>query len=187
MIHLLVDAYNLLHQMEKNCRNFPSQRKLPRNPSLEDRRRWMMDLLLEYRNLKEVELTLVFDGAEVASLLPNRTKFGNLIVLFSEETDSADALIARLCAESPGSYYVVSSDLDVQLAAKNHGCTSLRSEEFSQKVFQSLENQAALSSSDDFVEEEDLPLYPRVSTKKRGVARKKPKSERRRRQVLKNL
>jgi predicted RNA-binding protein with PIN domain len=198
MVHLLVDAYNLMHQMERSPllqeHSAPSGR---RDPLLEDRRRWMMEILSEYQEVRDVELTLVFDGDELGGIFPQRTRFHGLSIIFSERHESADERIALLCRQSPGGYSVISSDNDVLASADLFDCPSLKSQEFvgrleralqeKQKKKHSLYLDKTMDEIDGEEIEVDLPLYPRVSTKKKGSAKKKPKSVRRRNQYLRNL
>lgn len=195
MVHLLVDAYNLMHQMERNPRLTSRDRSIRSLSQLEDRRRWMMELLSEYQDVRDIEMTLVFDGDEIAGIMPQRTRFAGLNIHFSEKNETADERIASMCRQSPGGYSVISSDSDVLRSADLFDCPSMNSQDFILRLIRALEERDRRKEQNYFPDdfdgldelESDLPLYPRVTTKKKGSAKKKPKSVRRRNQFLKNL
>lgn len=186
MAHLLIDGYNLMHFME-NRGQLRDRRhsKTPRD--LEDRRRILLERLLDYQSRKDVELTIVFDSMERVALLPKRTRYGEILVLFSDESENADQRIIKLCEEHPGHYVVISNDEEVLYGARQNQCLTMNCREFAPKLL----IKEKPSSEDFFADEEDLeddrPLYPRVSTKKKGAARRLPKGERRRKSRLRHL
>ncbi|MGA0163453.1 MAG: NYN domain-containing protein [Bdellovibrionota bacterium] len=186
MAHLLIDGYNLLHFLDQNS-DF-ALRPLKKILSLQDKREELMNRILHYQSQKAIEVSIVFDSSEKFFETPARSKFGRIVVIFSEPGENADLKIARMCQKSPSSYVVISNDLEVLASARLNRCLTMSCKEFSMKLKESM----IRAQSSDFDEslgelEEDRPLYPRVSTKKKGASKKLPKRERQRKQKLKNL
>lgn len=174
MIHLLIDGYNLLYALEKGLIT-----------SLEDKREELLSRLHDYQTAKNVEMTIVFDSAIAAPLGGNRDRYGNIEIVFTHSKESADDWIKRACREKYRDYVVVTNDREIIAVAESEGCLCLSCEEFRMKL-NSIKNPAV---ENPYLEDklEDYPLYPRVSTKKKGVAKKLPKRERRKHHQLKNL
>jgi predicted RNA-binding protein with PIN domain len=175
MSHLLVDGYNLLYLMDPAIIR-----------TLEQRRNKLLEKLRLYQEQKGVDLTIVFDGAQAPGPLGiERSREGNVTVIFSHEGETADQWIADECRKNPGQYVVVSSDNEVIFAAERNQCVSVSSHEFLKRLTQALEWR---SDPDYFSEKDDSgPLYPKVSTRKKGVAKRPSKRERRKLTRLKNL
>jgi|GEM_PF-4656041 len=184
MLHLLIDAYNLMYSLEKNGKLKDSKgRSL--GLDLKDKRKSMISLLQEYRATREVQISLVFDSSQPQYLLAQRTKVGKIQIIFTDEDQTADEHICLECEKRPGKYVVVSSDLEVIRGAEAHQCLSLRSEEFIQKL--KLATSELYQHPDLEGKDDSGPLYPKVSTRKKGVAKKLSKNKRRKRNFLKNL
>jgi hypothetical protein len=82
---------------------------------------------------------------------------------------------------------VISSDNAVVRDAERFGCITLSSQEYSKKLTtltRPIENPFLEDKGDV---EESESLYPRVTTKKKGVAKRLPKRERKKINQLKNL
>ncbi len=195
--HLLIDGYNLLHYLDQNSSLLnkvlkkPSKQSLSnqRETNLQEKRELLLDLLLRYRIQKEIEISLVFDSSEKFFDLSPKTMFGKILVLFSDPGETADLRIARLCQQSPSKYVVVSNDQEVLSAARLYRCLTMSCREFAPKLKESSSEEPWFHQIDELSpeSEEDGPLYPRVSTKKKGSSKKLPKRERQRKQKLKNL
>ncbi|MDB5036930.1 MAG: uncharacterized protein JWQ35_458 [Bacteriovoracaceae bacterium] len=173
---LLIDGYNLLHAVEKGFIN-----------SLETQRESLLTKLHDYQVQKKMEITIVFDGSGAASGFPKRDKFGEMSVVFTDAEVTADEWISEACERVPGSYIVVSSDREVIREAERFGCVSISSQEFLKKL-----TSISMVIENPYLEDKGEPddessLYPRVTTKKKGVAKRLPKRERRKHHQLKNL
>lgn len=175
MLSLLIDGYNLLHAMEKGFIK-----------SLQDRRDSLIEKLHLYQVQKKLEMTVVFDGAQSPSILPHQDRHGNLKIVFTDSETTADDWIGHACEKNPGAYIVVSSDLAVAHKAEFHQCVSMSSPEFLKKL-ESITRVIENPYLEDKEEDEDESLYPRVSTRKKGTAKRLPKKERRKLHHLKNL
>ena len=183
MVHLLIDGYNLLHVVESDLTR--SRAEAP----LEVRRKELLELLRRYQAEKNVNLTAVFDSSEPSGIWSPRDRVGGVQVVYTSATQTADEWIDEACAKHPRGYVVVSNDLEVKASAENYGCLSLSATDFSARLRQvrhkiEIEENPYLEDKDD---DEDTPLYRKVSTKKKGVPRRLPKRERRKIHQLKNL
>ncbi|MCK6621000.1 MAG: NYN domain-containing protein [Calditrichaceae bacterium] len=118
---LLIDGYNLL-----NSRSFPT----PAHLDLEGQRDHLARVLNSYAAKKNLRVTLVFDNSQKPSREVSRHK--RLKIMFSAPGQEADDLIKKLIRQekTPAELTVVSSDRAIRFAAKDHGVSSLSSEEF---------------------------------------------------------
>lgn len=174
---LMIDAYNLLYALESR------QMLETKFGSLEEKRDALLNLVLAYQSIREVNISLVFDSKEKQLLYPQRTKVGRVEMIFTDETQSADHYIRERCEKKPGNFIVVSNDREVQRFAQHNQTTYVSSDEFIKKI------KAAQTEIYSGVapEEDNLPLYPKISTTKKGSPRKLPKKERRKKKDLKKL
>ncbi len=175
MISLLIDGYNLLHAIEKGFIN-----------SLQEKRDSLIQKLHIYQAQKSVEILVVFDGSNKNAGISSHDRYGNIDIVYADSHSSADDWIARACERSPGKFVVVSSDHQVMNSAKLFNCVALSSEDFLKRLNSTtkvIENPYLEDKTDD----EDTDLYPRVSTKKKGAAKRLPKKERKKIHHLKNL
>lgn len=118
---LLIDGYNLL-----NSRAFPT----PAHLDLEGQRDHLARVLNSYAAKKNLTITLIFDNSQKPSR--NISRHRRLKIVFSAPGQEADDLIKKLIRQekTPGELTVVSSDRAIRFAAKDHGVSSLSSEEF---------------------------------------------------------
>lgn len=172
MIHILVDGYNLMHALDSRLIK-----------TLEEKRQDLIERLSAYQSKKGMEITVVFDGAQ-GNIFASRDRYQRVTIVFTLPPQSADDWIIRECRENPGQYLVVSNDQEIVRAAETNGCMSLSNEHFLGKM-------EMAKAYDDFASDEKTedgsPLYPKISTKKKGVAKKASKKERRKLSRLKNL
>jgi predicted RNA-binding protein with PIN domain len=178
MLSLMIDGYNLLHQM--------AGRPLD---SLEDERMALIEELQKYQSIKQVPVTIVFDGSQPRALFPSRDRFGHVDIVYTDKGISADDWLAERCREHPGSFVVVSNDLEVQRSAENSKCLALSSNDFILRLKAIRTDAAQWDMIPEKVIEmnDDRPLYPKVSTKKKGVAKRLPKRERRKHHQLRQF
>jgi predicted RNA-binding protein with PIN domain len=183
MLHLLVDAYNLMHALEDEGKLKSASKSSIL--SLEDKRFALIKMLQDYQSIREVHISLVFDSSEPSSVIPQRSRSGGINIIFTDQSQSADEHILGLCQNSPGGYVVVSNDREVQGFARENDCIAMSCSEFTGKVFSAA---SELDYNPYFEDKEDSgPLYPKVSTRKKGSPKKLKKAERRKKNSLKNL
>jgi predicted RNA-binding protein with PIN domain len=165
---IIVDGYNLIRQ-------WPELAMLDR-ADLESGRGALLQVLRAYQRARHHRITVVFDGRERGSLSGGAEKSGGVGVRYSRRGETADEVIARLVAEAGEGAVVVSSDREVQAAARRHGAAPLAAEEFMARVETGRVD--ALKGGD----EEDRP-----QKSGKGAARRLPKRERRAERRLRGL
>ena len=151
--------------------------------TLEEKRMDLIQRLSAYQSKKGMEITVVFDGAQ-GNIFSSRDRYQRIFIVFTLPPESADDFIIRECRENPGKYLVVSNDQEIARAAETNGCMSLSTDLFLGKM-EIAKAYEDFESEDKF--EDSAPLYPKISTKKKGVSKKAPKRERRKLSRLKNL
>ena len=165
---ILVDGYNVIRQ-------WPELARLDR-ADLQSGREALLRELQWYRRAKRHEITVVFDGREQGGFSEETARVGGIGVRYSRQGETADSVIARLVAERGEGTVVVSSDREVEDAARRKGAAWLTAAEFLARV------EASKLLSLKGGEEAERP----VKTGK-GVARRLPKAERRREKRLRGL
>ncbi len=139
------------------------------------RRNRLLRALAAYRRAKGHPVTVVFDGGRSPSGGGHREWLEGVEVIFSGPGESADQVLVEAARELGNSCVIVSSDREVQRAAREAGATAITSGEFEGRLV------GALSAP----EEPDEPIE--TFGRKRGNPRRRPKSERRKRQRLGKL
>lgn len=148
MKRLLIDGYNLL-----NSRSFPAPEKL----NLEGKRDHLIRLLKTFAQVNGYKITLVFDNSRQPS---RQTSYSKLIkIIFSAPGQEADDVIKQKIRreKSPEELTVVSSDLAIRFSAKDHGISSLSSEEFCRMMHSHPRSTSPGKSSSANPQTEDFP------------------------------
>lgn len=172
MAHLLIDGYNLLYAIEEKL-----------IADLEERRMDLIDRLHDYQVKKNIPITVVFDS-KIGGLGGNRDKMGHLLIIYTDRETSADLWIQNACRDKNGYYVIVSNDNEIIDVAEATGSLVLTCREFETRL-----NTALKVEENPYFEDKDDsgPLYPKISTKKKGSSKKLPKRERRKHHQLKNF
>lgn len=121
---ILIDGYNLL-----NAANIVAEGPGPY--SLEKSRRSLLRFLVAVLETSErPTTTVVFDGREAPSGLPQASTYEQITVLFSQPGAEADDLLEELIPEysAPRRLVVVSSDHRIQRAARRRQAMAVDSE-----------------------------------------------------------
>ncbi len=117
-LQVIIDGYNLLHQVF-------SARKLSAPGNLERARQELLARLAKHLTSDLRDRTMViFDSSwDVETLDRDRYVHHGLKVLFSTDFETADQMIVNLlmCSSAPQQMLVVSSDREVQEAARQRG------------------------------------------------------------------
>jgi predicted RNA-binding protein with PIN domain len=166
---IIVDGYNLIRQ-------WPELAMLDR-ADLQSGREGLLQELRAYQRARRHRVTVVFDGRERGGLSGGAEMSGGIGVRYSRQGETADEVIAHLLAEAGEGTVVVSSDREVQAAARRHGAAPLSAAEFLTRLEAS--RIASVKGGD---EEEDRPHKTG-----KGAARRLPKRERRTERRLKGL
>ncbi len=165
---IIVDGYNVIRQ-------WPELARLDR-ADLQSGREALLAELREYRRAKGHRITVVFDGREQGGFAGAAEQVAGVGVRYSRRGESADSVIARLAAEGGEGAVIVSSDREVQGAARRQRASAVTAEEFIRRLTAS--RMGSLKGG-----EED----PRPRKPQKGTARRLPKAERRRTRRLQGL
>ena len=170
---IIIDGYNLIRQ-SSTLRFYNSQ-------ELAKGRDKLIEMLAHYRTLKHHPVLVVFDGWQEGKLSEHRTKEKGIDIIYSKRGEKADGVIKRLVSNSKDELIVVTSDREIARFCQSGRCEVITSPSFEEKMgFSSLARMKGLDDDDD-----ERPLLQ--STKKKGPARKLPKSKRRLLRRLKKL
>lgn len=164
-MRIIVDGYNFIGR-QKGLRG-----------DLEGKRARLIEQLAAYRQIKNLPITVVFDGSGKGET--ERT--GGIEVIFSGYGESADEVIGRMTEIFREGCTVVSSDREVQQRARGNGAVALYAGEFEARLHAALHQEKEPSSKED----EEEPEPPRAE--KKGNPHKLSKAERRRQGRLKRL
>jgi len=167
---IIVDGYNLIRQ-------WPELAMLDR-VDLGHGREALLRELQAYQRARRHQITVVFDGRERGGMSEGAERAGGIGVRYSRQGETADEVIARLAAEGGSGAVVVSSDREVQAAARRHGAAPLSAGEFMGRVEQS--RVAVLKGGEE--DEADRPVKSR-----KGAARRLPKAQRQAARRLRGL
>ncbi|MBR1584206.1 MAG: TetM/TetW/TetO/TetS family tetracycline resistance ribosomal protection protein [Clostridia bacterium] len=137
---LLVDGYNVLFAWE--------ELKALAQQSIDSARVRLMDLMCNFGGVTGKEIILVFDAYKVPGNPGSVEKYSNIFVIYTRETQTADAFIEKTTYEGRGSarIRVVTSDGPEQLIALGNQALRTSAREFKREVVQ------AQGSIADFLE-----------------------------------
>jgi len=169
MTHILIDGYNLIRR-SKTLSQIDAL-------DLQKGREALVQKLAAYKKLKGHRITVVFDAAQTDNINIGQEKISGIHLLYSMQGQSADAVIIDLCHQLRDKVIVVSSDREIQHAAKQAGAALMEAHEFEQKM-----DEAAFydyKGIDEKNEEPPRPIHKRWLTKKKGPAKRLPKEKRR--------
>jgi len=172
-LHIVIDGYNLIRQS-------PSLSLLDRD-SLEEGRTALLERLVSYRRFKGHSVTVVFDATHAQGMGGNKSRWKGIDVVFSLPGELADTVIKRIAAREGQRAVVVTSDKELAGFAARQGAATLESQEFEARM-----RLARYAFADaDGIEDEEPRWEP--TTKKKGPARRRSKSERKKRVKTKKL
>ena len=169
-MHLLIDGYNLLHIAHSLTRLNSSQ--------LRQERDRLIDQLSGYQKLKPSVITLVFDGWLGGWTTEQREIKRGIEVIYSRLGEKADEVIKRLLREKGSAAIVITSDRDISRFAERMGAAVIPSGQFQEKL------EHASGRLEEGLEEEE---EEEKGVKKKGLARRLSKKEKRTRTALKKL
>lgn len=125
---LIVDGYNVIFA-------WPELIKLA-SGNFEDARIKLLDILQNFQGYRGNEIVVVFDAHRVKGNSGKREQYGNLVVIYTAEDETADSVIERLVPTyfSKGNVFVVTSDWDEQRVIFGQGAYRLPVREFREMV-----------------------------------------------------
>ncbi|MGD0020946.1 MAG: NYN domain-containing protein [Smithellaceae bacterium] len=173
-MHILVDGYNLIRQSDF-LRRFEHK-------SLEAGRLALMAKLADYKRKKGHRITVVFDGWKGGSMEEERDRHGNIEIIYSRQGERADEVIKRITDQTAEETIVVSSDREIASYATLQGKTALSSLEF-----EAIMNRAISASGSGIYEKEGREEREVRQRKKKGPARRLPRTKRKAQKKIKKL
>jgi predicted RNA-binding protein with PIN domain len=168
-MHLIIDGYNLLH----TDRNLVSINPI----QLQRERDRLIDQLSAYRSLRQMEITVVFDGWQGGWPTEKKERKKGIDLVFSKLGEKADEVIKRLAREKGAGVTVITSDREISRYAEKAAVAVIPSDQFKEKM----DNALTKGEKDSQNEEE------RSGEKKKGPSRMLSKKEKRMRSALKKL
>ncbi len=156
-IHLIVDGYNLIRQSNRLS--------LLDQQDLQSGRDALIEALIKYKKIKHHKITVVFDGTTSHSIIAFRDYIKGIIIKFSRQGESADAVIKRMAAREREKAMVVSSDRDIINTAISYGSAAISSPLFEEKMIM-----AEYMDIKGMVEEDNPGWIP--TTKKKGPSKR---------------
>jgi len=172
--HLIIDGYNLI-------RRSPSLSVLDKQ-EIQKGREELLRRLATYKQARRFPITVVFDGWNQPDLWGSRTFQQGIRVVFSRTGQKADDVIIQMAREMREKATVVTSDREVQTAAERHHATVVSSEDFEQRM------EIARHMSQKGIEAADTGERERsLGTRKKGPAKRLPKSVRKAQRRIKRL
>ncbi|GAQ95667.1 hypothetical protein TAGGR_3140 [Thermodesulfovibrio aggregans] len=115
MSKLLIDGYNLIGIFHKN---------------LKKARQELIQQLIEYRNKKGHDITVVFDGYKEGPGKETIDFQGGIRIIYSGANEKADDIIKRILKTEKSFWIVISSDREIERAAWEENCVSVDSSIF---------------------------------------------------------
>ncbi|WP_442871389.1 NYN domain-containing protein [Anaerotignum sp. MB30-C6] len=121
---LLVDGYNIIHAWD-------DLKELAQDVSLESARQKLMDILSNYKGVKNTTIILVFDGYLVKGNIGTAYPYHNIYVVYTKEAETADHYIERVVTSMPKHYRirVATGDSLEQLIIYGQGATRMTAKE----------------------------------------------------------
>ncbi|HXX34464.1 MAG TPA: NYN domain-containing protein [Thermodesulfobacteriota bacterium] len=169
-MHLLIDGYNLLHIAH-------SLTRLNSNQLRQERDR-LIDQLSAYQKVKPSPITLVFDGWLGGWTTEQREIKRGIEVIYSRLGEKADEVIKRLVREEGSAAIVITSDRDISRFAERMGAAVIPSDQFQEKLGH---------ASGRFEEGLEDQEEEERGVKKKGLARRLSKKEKRTKAALKKI
>jgi predicted RNA-binding protein with PIN domain len=138
----------------------------------------LIETLIEYRNKKGHNITVVFDGWKTGEAQENQSVIREIRVIYSRLGEKADSVIKRIISTERARWVVVTSDRDIAAYAWSSGSVPISSEDFLNTIRKEQPEESTLYDED----EEDY-----VKPNRKGNPRKPSKKEKAIKQTLSKL
>ena len=124
-LHLLIDGYNLLHQIPEMAF------LMKENP--EEARQALIKRLQDYQRLRRHKITLVFDawGQEEPR---RKVNIKGIQVVFTAPGETADDYLKKVAVKEKERAVVVSSDREIRSYVETYGAISITGRDFLQRL-----------------------------------------------------
>ena len=127
----------------------------------------LVRLLQDFARIRRQQIDVYFDGAPAGQA--GMRKFGSIKAHFVRQGQTADSAIRRRLEEmgkAAKNWIVVSSDHEVQSAARVHQAHSLRSEEFVKQIRTALTTTTQSGTSESKLSEKEVEEWINLFTNK---------------------
>jgi predicted RNA-binding protein with PIN domain len=172
-LELIIDGYNLIRQ-SRSLRRLDAQ-------SLEQGREALLERLAQYKKVRDLPITVVFDGWGGFESASTRTEHKGIQVVFTARGQTADEWIAGRVGEVLYGA-VVTSDREIGRSAERAGLAAIPSRAFERRMEAALAGGIDESAMDEEELEEELS-----QAKRKGPARRLSKKEKKRQAILQKL
>lgn len=135
--YLLVDGYNIIFAW-KELKELAAS-------NIGGARGRLLDILCNYRAIKNVNLIAVFDAYRVKNHPTEIFDYHNIHVVFTEEARTADSYIEQFAHDNKGRYNitVATSDGLEQIIIRGQGCYLISAREFEKEVHDTIASEIA--------------------------------------------
>jgi predicted RNA-binding protein with PIN domain len=163
-MEIIIDGYNLIG------------RNGGLRGALEHKRNWLIQQLASFREKKNFEITVVFDGWQSGSRYEVEEKRGGVKIIFSRLGEKADSVIIRLARAQGSGCVVVTSDREIRSVVEKFEAAAVTSGEFAE-VLRDAESPY------------DRSEYGRTQreTSKKGNPRRLSRADKKRSEILRKL
>ena len=169
MANILIDGYNLIGIAHRD---------------IEKARHDLIQKLGAYANIKQHNITVVFDGWKNGQAAETKQRMGGITVIFSRIGEKADDVIKDMLSSGAKSWIAVSSDREIYDFAEKKNFAALTADQFEEKLFLALEGMAQNNGEERWKDDEDrCPIQAR----KKGNPQKLSRKEKRKIEALKKL
>lgn len=173
-LHLIIDGYNLIRRS--------GYLRSAERQGLEFGRSALIESLAAYKRIKGHRITVVFDGAASHDDFYAKTSEKGIGIRFSRRGQSADTVIRKMAAAEGGKALVVTADRELADAVSAAGAVAVPPETFEEKM-----TLARLAETKGEIPEDAGDADRPSGTRKKGPAKRPPKSTRRRLHRVKKL
>lgn len=97
-MHIIIDGYNLIGTSHKD---------------IEKAREGLIDLLISYKNIKNHDITVVFDAYKQGDKYERSSLQGGVRIIYTRLGETADDLIKKTISEIRKEWVIITSDRDV--------------------------------------------------------------------------
>lgn len=160
-MHIIIDGYNLIGISHKD---------------IEKAREGLIDLLISYKNIKNHDITVVFDAYKQGDKYEHTFYRGLVRIIYTRLGQTADDVIKRMISEVRREWVIITSDRDVIKYVWSMNSIPVSSEVF-YDILQRTPNNASADIKDmDEIDENDNIKHQkgsayRLSKKHRAVKR----------------
>ncbi len=172
-IEIIIDGYNLINAWTDLKIKFKNSPDIARNE--------LIEILSNYRKIKQHKITVVFDAYNNYNLFTSSFSEKGITIIYTPSGVTADDYIKKLIKDKGSRYIVISSDNEIKNFSSSHNATPVNSEEFIEKL------QFSFYFNAKGIMKEEETIEKTLSTKKKGNPKRLPKKLRKIQHKVKKL